>query len=103
MRFVLELAADAGDHPLFEGGIGLGAFMGFFEQVMHGLGLLVSRLRGGIVVEPGFKLRAFLGREFAVQRGDDQVVERIVARIVRGKRFHGCAEVAAAVPSGGSA
>ena len=87
MRFVLQLAADAGDHSLFEIGIGLGGAVGFLEQVVHGLGLLVSRVGGGIVGKAEIELGAFLRREVAVQGGGDQVIEGIV----RGDGLHGLA------------
>ena len=79
-----ELAADAGDHPLFEVGIGLGGAVGLVEQIVHGVGLVVSGLGGGIGAQAGFELGAFLRREIAMQGGGDQVVEGIV----RGGGFH---------------
>jgi hypothetical protein len=78
LLLVLELAANAGYHPLFKGGIGLGFAVSFFEQIMHKSGLLISRAGGGIGLQTGFELSAFLGRQLAVQGGGDQIVERIV-------------------------
>jgi hypothetical protein len=80
----LEFAPNTGNHPLFEGGVGLRGLMGFFEEIVHKLGFLVSRLGGGIVGEAGIKLRTFLWRQFTVQCGGDLVVEWIVGR----GRFH---------------
>jgi hypothetical protein len=47
---LLNFAPDAGDHPLFEGGVGLGVVIIFIEHVVHDEGLLVSRVGGGVVL-----------------------------------------------------
>jgi hypothetical protein len=77
---------------LFKVGIGLGGAVRFFEQVVHGLGFLVGCGGSGIALPAGFKVGALLGRELAVQRGDDQVVQRIVRG---GFSWRGCGLVTA--------
>ncbi len=78
LRFLAHLAADAGNHPVFEIRVGLQVAVIFFEQVVHGLDLLVGRAGGGVVLQQGVELGALGGGQLAVDGGREQLVERVV-------------------------
>jgi hypothetical protein len=76
LLFRAHLAAHGGDHPVLEGGIGLGVPIIFFEQVVHMLNLLVGRAGGGIGGKARIERSALGGGQLAVNGGGEQLVER---------------------------